>query len=102
MKVINLTMYLAVLFFAPPAPAEQYPCLNSNDAECKEINKSRCMQANENMLQSMRSTPLDKPRDIERNRELIARVEKMLADNRRQGRDECRSWEDFNHILVHQ
>mgnify|MGYP006954409184 CR=1 FL=1 len=54
------------------------------------------------MLQIMKSTPLDKSKDIERNKELIVKVEKMLADNRRQSIDECRSWMDLSRIIVHQ
>lgn len=50
----------------------------------------------------MRSTPLKTERDTKDVTELIARVEKMLSDNRSRGVDECRSWGDLNHIVVHQ
>jgi hypothetical protein len=69
---------------------------------CREINESRCREIIESMLPMMKSTPLDKPRDIGRIKELIAIVEKMLTDNRRQGVDECRFWMDFNRLIVHQ
>jgi len=103
MKAIRLVLILTVLACTSPlAVAEQTPCSEPNDVPCRELTESRCKQANEGMLQTMKSTPLDKPRDIERSRELIANVEKMLSDNRRQGVSECRSWADFSRIVVHQ
>lgn len=102
MQTIKLAFVLTLLVFASVANAEQEPCRNLNEGKCRESNESRCREMNESMLQMMKSTPLDKPRDIERNKELIARVETMLTDNRRQGVDECRSWMDFNRIIVHQ
>ena len=102
MKTIELILLLTPLVFASFAAAGQDPCSNSNEGKCREVNESRCREMNESMLQMMKSTPLDQPREIERNNELIAKVEEMLADNRRQGTDECRSWMDFNRIIVHQ
>lgn len=102
MKTVKLTFFLTFLLLASLAAADQDSCLNSNEGKCREINESRCREANESMLQIMKSTPLDKSKDIERNKELIVKVEKMLADNRRQSIDECRSWMDLSRIIVHQ
>ena len=67
-----------------------------------EQQEQRCRQANETMLETMRQTPRSTPRDHERVNELIGKAERMLSDNRRAGVSECRSWGDFNQILVHQ
>lgn len=102
MKTVIIVMLHMLLPAVAAAAAEHDPCRNSYEAGCREVNQPRCREAIESMLNMMKSTPLDKPRDIERNRELIAVVEKMLADNRGRGVDECRSWADFSRILANQ
>jgi hypothetical protein len=99
---IRLILLFSALVFASPAAAGQNTCNDSSEVKCGEVSESRCREMNESMLQIMKSAALDKPKDMERNRELIVKVEKMLADNRRRDADECRSWIDFNRIIVHQ
>jgi hypothetical protein len=84
-----------------PAFAEPPPCRDAPQV-CKEQQENRCRTMNAEMLRIMKSTPLKTERDIKDVAELIARVEKMLSDNRSRGVDECRSWGDLNHIVVHQ
>lgn len=102
MKKIKPHLVFAFLLFASVAAAIETPSGKADEGESGGISESRCREMNESMLQLMKSTPLNKPRDVERNEELIAKVEKMLADNRREGVDECRSWMDFSRIIVHQ
>ncbi len=88
--------------FIAPASAEPPPCREASPQACHEQQENRCRSAIESMLQTMKATPLKSERESKDVAELITRVEKMLSDNRSRGIEECRSWGDLNHIVVHQ
>ncbi len=99
MNRIAITVLL--MHLALPALARD-PCIESRAPECKPVQEARCTQAINEMLKTMRATPLQTQRDRDDVGALIAKVEKMLADNRRQGVEECRSWGEFGGILAKQ
>jgi hypothetical protein len=78
------------------------PCVESRDPKCIPVQQARCRQAIDMMLRTIRDTPLERPRDVEDAGKVIARVEKMLADNRSRGVDDCTSWGELGRIVAHQ
>ncbi len=94
-------LYFIVMVVAP-CHADSLPCRDPNDKGCIQEYESRCKQAIESMLQTMRSTPVNTARDEERVRELISKVEKMLGNNRMNNVSECRSWSELGRIVANQ
>ena len=76
------------------------PCRGRDDAACVAERQARCRQAIDAMLRTMRATPLETSRDRADVAALLARIEKMLADNRRDGLDDCRSWAELGRIVA--
>jgi hypothetical protein len=92
----------ALLAFAcanVPAQARD-PCIESRDAKCVPVQQERCRLATDEMLRTIRATPPERPREAADVRSLIAKLEKLVAENRRNGVDECRTWGEFGAILA--
>jgi len=54
------------------------------------------------MLQTMRSTPVERESDRQRWREVTERTEKMVRDNRARGASECDCWGQIMNIVTRQ
>ncbi len=98
-----VAIIVAVLASLATADAQSRdPCIESRDPKCIPVQQARCRQAIDMMLRHMRNTPLERPRDVEDVGKLIAKVERMLADNRSKGVDDCTSWSEFGRIVANQ
>ena len=62
--------------------------------------EEQCRTMIENMLQMMKSAPMEKERDRQGAREVIERTEKVLRDNRARGAGECESWKAIAKIVT--
>lgn len=103
MKILILVIALYSASIPTAASrADTQPCRNPDDNACQQLYESRCRQAIQSMLQTMRSTPVNTAADQKRLDELISNVEKMLQNNRLNSMSECRSWSEFSRILANQ
>ena len=102
MKSVCLILALSLLCCVPAVYSGQQPPDPAERRIARAEQEKRCTQAIEGMLREMKSTPLTTPDDIKRVNELIARIEGMIAANRRRGVDECRTWDEFGRILFHE
>jgi hypothetical protein len=76
------------------------PCIESRDPKCIPVQQEHCRQAADEMLRIVRAETPQDPREAAKIRALIARLEKMVAENRRNGVDECLTWGEFGGILA--
>lgn len=71
-------------------------------AQQKQPSEAQCRQAVDTMLQTMKSTPVEKERDKQRAQAVIERAEKAVRDNRARGASECESWAAIGRIVANQ
>ena len=59
------------------------------------VEEDRCRAAVTTALDTPRQQVSGTPRDEERRKQLLAELEGLVASNRRQGIDECRTWQEI-------
>ncbi len=64
--------------------------------------EAQCRQMVNGMVQTMKSTPLEKERDKQRAQAVLDRVEKVVKDNRSRKASECESWAAISKIVTTQ
>ena len=64
--------------------------------------EAQCRQMVDGVIQAMKSASLEKERDKEGARVVIARAEKVVSENRSRGVSECQSWEAVGRIVTGQ
>lgn len=101
-RLFLATLALAATTGISQAAADPAACQEASQQVCSQPQESQCRSAIESMLQIIRATPLKTEREAKDVNELIARIEKMLADNRSKKIDECRSWAELGRIVANQ
>lgn len=98
LKAFSLVLFLSnsVLAFA------QDPCHEKTTPECVARQKENCRKAVDQGLATARELPAKGPSEIERKRELVKKIETLIADRRRAGADECRTWTEVMGIAFNQ
>lgn len=79
-------------------------CLLSGTALAAQTppTEAQCRQMVNGMVQTMKSTPLEKERDKQRAQAVLDRVEKLVKDNRSRKASECESWAAISKIVTTQ
>ena len=90
-NAIKCLAMLATLISAVPAMAQQ-----------KTPTESQCREMVTTMIQAMRSAPLKTERDKQGAREVVAKAEKIVKDNRARGLSECESWAAIGKLVTTQ
>jgi hypothetical protein len=101
-SLLRAALLAALLLPAGLALAQRDPCLESKAPECKPIQQKRCRDAAEQYIAHIKTLPLDKPKEVEESKRVIAKMEKKLADNRRAGVDDCVTWGEIGRIAAGQ
>jgi hypothetical protein len=91
----------ALLLACAPAPAQD-PCHQRTTPECLAIQQQRCRQAVDMGLDMARRLPGNAPREVQDKKVLVDKIEALIAENRRNGVEECTTWGQLNRIAVHQ
>ena len=96
-------LFALVLFLADPVLAfARDPCHEKSTPECVARQKENCRKAVDYGLATARDLPARGPAEIERKRELVSKIETLVADRRRAGADECRTWSEVMGIAFNQ
>ena len=85
--VITLLMAFAVV----PARAQHRP----PDA-------AQCRQMVEAMVQTMKSTPVERAQDQARHRALLDQVDRLIRDHRARGVGDCETWAAIGKMITRQ
>ena len=100
---IALKAFALVLLLSDPVLAfAQDPCHEKTTPECVARQKENCRKAVDYGLATARELPAKGPSEVERKRELVKRIETLIADRRRAGADECRTWSEVMGIAFTQ
>jgi hypothetical protein len=95
--------FALVLFLADPVLASaQDPCHEKKTPECIARQKENCRKAVDYGLATARDLPAKGAAETERKRELVKRIETLIAERRREGADECRTWTEVMGIAFTQ
>ena len=98
-----LKAFALVLFLSDPLLAfARDPCHEKTTPECVARQKENCRKAVDYGLATARDLPARGPAEIERKRELVSKIETLVADRRRAGADECRTWSEVMGIAFTQ
>ena len=93
---------LAALALASVPAIAQDPCHQKTTPECLAIQQQRCRQAVDTGLEMGRQLPTNTPREVQDKKALMYKIQAMIAENRRNGVDECTTWGELNRIAVNQ
>lgn len=93
---------LALLLVNPALAFARDPCHEKTTPECVARQKENCRKAVDQGLATARELPAKGPSEIERKRELVKKIETLIADRRRAGADECRTWTEVMGIAFNQ
>jgi hypothetical protein len=91
----------ALMLVCAPAPAQD-PCHQKTTPECLAIQQQRCRQAVDMGLEMGRQLPTNTSREVQDKKALMDKIQAMIAENRRNGVDECTTWGQLNRIAVNQ
>lgn len=98
-----LKAFAFVLFLADPVQAfARDPCHEKTTPECVARQKENCRKAVDYGLATARELPAKGSSELERKRELVRKIESLIADRRRAGADECRTWSEVMGIAFNQ
>lgn len=101
-SMVRIALPAALLLSAGLAFSQRDPCIESKAPECRPIQQKRCRDAAEQYIAHIKTLPLDKPKEVEESKGVIAKMEKKLADNRRAGVDDCVTWGEIGRIAAGQ
>jgi hypothetical protein len=96
------TFLIALLLAVPALALARDPCHEKTTPECVARQKQQCGKAIEMGLAQARDLPARGAAEIERKQELVKKLEKLVADRRREGADECRTWTEVMGIAFTQ
>lgn len=68
----------------------------------KAPTEPQCREMTNGMVNSMKSTPLEKEKDKQAAKALVDRVEKLIRDNRARGVSECETWASVSRMITNQ
>jgi hypothetical protein len=74
-SLLRAALLAALLLPAGLALAQRDPCLESKAPECKPIQQKRCRDAAEQYIAHIKTLPLDKPKEVEESKRVIAKME---------------------------
>jgi len=98
-----LPLLALVFLLLDPLPALAWdPCHERATPECVARQKENCRKAADEGLATARALPAKGAAEIERKRELVKKIETLIAERRRAGADECRTWIDVMGIAFGQ
>jgi hypothetical protein len=93
---------LVFLMLAATAAAADDPCKNKATPECQAEQAARCRRAIAVGMDIAHKLPVDGASEARRKQELVDKLEALVAENRRNGVDECRTWGQFSRIAAQQ
>lgn len=96
------TLVLAILLVVPSLALARDPCHEKATPECVARQKENCRRAADQALATARDLPARGAAETERKRELVRRIETLVAERRRAGADECRTWNEVMGIAFAQ
>ncbi len=96
------TTLVALLLAVPALALAQDPCHEKTTPECVARQKENCRKAVDQGLAMARDIQAKGASEIERKRELVNKIETLIAERRRQGADECRTWTEVMGIAFTQ
>jgi hypothetical protein len=96
------TFALAIVLIDPVLAFAQDSCHEKTTPECVARQKENSRKAVDHGLATARALPAKGASEIERKRELVQKIEALIAERRRAGADECRTWTEVMGIAFNQ
>ena len=100
MVLLAPTLAMGLVFAMDAFAAD--PCKGGDAVACEAYRKANCDTAIEVSIVKARELPARGAAETERKRELVEKIEKRVAERRREGADPCRTWKELMGIAFSQ